>query len=374
MFEQTQTPAAPSAATAVVESTPTFDVPRSGTPEYAEWRKTGNLQGKQDQPNTEASAASDTSERTTADDAADSAATQTQEQKEQQRREKRRPDVEQRFEEMSRKHRDEVAQLRRELEEARKPKQTQAESSPARPAEQPQQPQSYEQWRKSFKASGWMEGYLKENPEATYEDAQFAMSEHVSDVRKGFETREQQLREQRQALDTQMAEARTRYPDFDAVARPFADELYNAAPVAVLAIVDNSPVMNDLLYTIAGDANTKADFLTACRTNPAKALRAVLTIERDIQAALGTGGTTTNTPAAVRNDKGQFTKTEESPAPAKRGPESAPPPPIEVGNRGNTPLDESERAFKDAESGDINAFRRWKQAEDAKDLRRRRGV
>ncbi len=344
MSETTVVEAAPSAA---IESIP--EIPRSGTPEYAEWRMTGELPEKK-QPETAETAAADLSKATNSDESGDSAPTKTQE-----KPGKRRPDVEARFKQYT----DRIDKLERDLEEARRPKSTQAESSTARPAP----PQNYQEWRKAFKPSQWIEDYAKANPAATYEDSTAAMYDHLGDVRDQFHSFEQQ----RQILAAKVNEARSRYGDsFDEVVKPTATVIQNdqAIPFVVKAMLDESEVMPDVVYTIGSDKKTLNDFIALAKSQPGKALRYLAVVEHGIIEELAKG----------RNDKGQFMPKSEPSAPVKRGPESAPEPPLEVGNRGSGTMDESERAFKAIERGDTKATRDFLRSENAKDLRRRRGA
>jgi hypothetical protein len=337
-----ETQAAPSPAT--------VELPASGSAEYAEWRATGNLPEK---PKTTETASVDPSKETKADDAGPSAATNTQEQP----KTKRRPDVEARFKQYS----DRIDRLERELQEARAPKETKAESSPAKPA-------TYQEWRESFKPTEWTNQYIAQNKDATWEDAQAALADHMADRREEFRATEQQIAQQRQTVGKKLSEARQRYQDFDSVTSPFVKEMLKPdISREVFGVMNDSPVLADLLYVIGGDEASKNDFLEACRSNPSKALRVALLMEQDIVKELGKGKT-----SAVRDDKGQFTP-EVKAAPAKKGPEAAPNPPIEIHHRGGGEMDESERALSQIERGDSNAFRDWKRAEDRKAMARRRG-
>src|ERR1700761_3049307 len=187
MSEETQ--AAPS--TAVVEAPQTFDIPRSGTDEYATWRNTGEL--PKVQPKTEDPAPSDTVKEQTTDEPGDSAPS-TQE-----KQSKRRPDVEARIKQLT----DRTKELEVQLEEARRPKETKADPSPAKPA----QPQTYKDWRAEFKPQKWVEQYTKEHPDASYEDATAAMADHLGDVRDHFRAIEQQRQSQEKELNDKVSDA-----------------------------------------------------------------------------------------------------------------------------------------------------------------------
>lgn len=338
----------------VASSTPqpeaSLEIPRSNTPEYAEWRKSGNLTKTEPVPADSTPANEDT------DDVADSAAKDTQE-----KPSKRRPDVEERFKKLS----DELKSVRTELEEARKPK-TQADPSPA-----PSQPQTYQEWRKEFKAPKWIEDYAKANPEATYEDASAAMADHLGDMRDQFRMLETQRSAQAKELTDKVEAARSRYGDkFDDVLQPTANRINADADinVNVKAMIGDSEVIADLIFTLGSDPEYLSEFIKLAKSKPGQALRRIAVLENGIIEQLAKGK------SEPRNDKGQFAAAEEVKPPAKRGPESAAAPPLEVGSRGAGSMDESERALQAIERGDGNAVRAFMQAENAKDLRRRRGV
>jgi hypothetical protein len=349
-----ETQAAPSTATETTVSTDnqTFDIPRSGTPEYDEWRNTGNLPEK-DKPKTEEAASSDPSKEATSEEAPESEpGKHTQESR-------RKPGAEARIGELTSR----VKQLEKDLEDARRPKQeTKADPSPAKPA-------NYQEWRKEFRPAKWIEEYASQNPEASYEEANAAMADHLADVRDQFRNFEQQQNAQQQSLNAKVNEARARYGErFDEVLQPTLNTIVSDAGVNpnVKAMLNDSDVIADLIYTLGSDSATLAKFLSMAKSEPGKAIRYLAVVENGIIEELSKN--------TARNDKGQFSSEKETPAPAKRGPESAAEPPISIGNRGAGTMDESERAFQAIGRGDAKATRAWLDAENAKDLRRHRGV
>lgn len=344
MAEQTAV-AAPSAA----EAPQTIEIPKSGSAEYAEWRISGKLPEKATSTQAESSPA-DTPKETAPEDAADSAATKTQEPKR-----KRDFGAEARIKELT----DELKLVRRELEESRRPTQTQAESSPARP--EPQQPQTYKDWRARFNAKQWIEQYVTENPQTSYEDANAAMADHMADVRDFFRGREQQQQAQQREIASKVSEARERYENFDQVIKPALGAIVSDPQISlsVKGMLNDSSVLPDLIFTIASDPKELARFTEMAQTQPGKALRYIAKVESLIEEELAAPKTAP--------------KPKEAP-PAKPGPESAPEPPIDIGHRGTQPMDESERAFQAIERGDSNAVRAFLRSENAKDLRRRRGI
>ena len=350
MAEETATVgAAPSAAA-------TMELPASGTPEYAEWRMHGTLPEKTETPAKADSAAADTSKATTAEDAAHSAAKDKQ------------GNVDKRsYSERIKELNAENKRIKAELEEARKPKETKVDSSTTRPAEQ--KPAIVPETRpKPTVKDQTADGKAKF---ATYEDFMEDLADWKAEQRMAARDRERQASQQREALGKHLNEARERYADFDAVTNPvIAEMLKPDIPREVFAVLNDSPVLADLLYTIGGTEASKADFLEACRNNPTKALRVALLMEQEIVKELGAG----RKEPAVRGADGQFKPAGEAERPpAKPKTEGAPAPPLEIPARaGGT--SESDRALSKLESGDSKAFSAWKRAEDAKELRRRRGA
>jgi hypothetical protein len=348
---ETTTQAESSTAT----ETGTLELPVSGSAEYAEWRVTGNLPEK---PKPAETAPAETPKTATTEPQQAKPAPGTEPGINRQES-RRKPGAEHRIGELTA----EIKQLRQQLTEAGKPQPTKAEPSPAKPA-------TYQEWRKTFKPTEWTNQYIAQNKDATWEDAQAALADHMADRREEFRASEQQIAQQRQAVGEKLSEARKRYQDYDTVAAPLVKEMLQPdIPREIFGVLNDSPVLADLLYVIGGDEASKNDFLDACRSNPSKALRVALLMEQDIVKELEKGKEN-----GARNDKGQFTQTETTTTPAKKGPEAAPAPPIEINHRGGGEMDESARALAQIERGNDAAFREWKRAEDRKTLARRRGV
>lgn len=338
--------AAPSAAT--IETPAPIEIPRSGTPDYAKWRIDGTIPDKPS-PKTADPAPADTSKETASVTAPAPEPGKSQESR-------RKPDAEARIRELSEENR----RVKAELEEARKPKS--ADPAPAKPTQQVTRP----------KPTVEDKGPDGKPKYGTYEEYVEELADWKAEQRIAAREREQSVAQQATALSKQLEEARTRYENYDTVTAPVIQDLLKPdVPKEVFALLNDSPVLADLLYTIGGTEASKAGFLKACRETPGKALRVILLMEQKIMAALSNG----TKPATERNESGQFVAAKPAiEAPAKRGPESAPPPPIEIGHRGPQPKDEAERALSEAQKGSPAAFTAWKKAEDAKELRRRRGA
>lgn len=329
-------------ATAVAESSPATPVMEvecgplvNMTGEQrAEWRKTGEMP-KVETPKVEEPQSSDAPKETNPDESADSAAKPAQEQKG-----KRRPDIEARFKQYT----DEIAQLKRELQEVRAPK-TQADPSPAKPS----QPQTYQDWRKTFKPSEWIEAYAKEHPDATYEDSSAAMADFLGDVRDQFKTLEQQRQTQTQQISAKVDDAKARYGEkFDEVVMPAVNRIMGDQSVSlpVKQMLNDSEVLPDLLFTLGSDASEFENFL---KMAPGKQLRYIALTE-----------------SLIHDELEAKAKPQSVPAPAKTQ-TSAPKPPTEVGGRAATPADAAESAAK---AGD---FRSFKQERTRRDLARVKG-
>lgn len=211
------------------------------------------------------------------------------------------------------------------------PKQTQSDPSPARP----QQPQNYAEYRKTFKPSEWITEYAKANPEASYEDANAAMADHLSDVRDHFRRIEERVNAAKQALDKLQEEARERYEDFDeiksrVVSRFVTDKGMPNIPPQVYEVIDTSDVLADLLYTIGSDEEELDKFVAMAKASPSKAIRYVAKVESLIAEELAKPK---DTPA--RGNDGKFI------APEKRQ-TAAPKPPSPVGGGTSRAFDVSD--------------------------------
>jgi hypothetical protein len=337
-------------AVAVESSAPatqSIEMPRSGTAEYAEWRVTGET--PKVQPKSEVAATSDPSKETIPD-AGESETPRQQE------RTGKGKGAEHRIKELLSRQK----ALEAEIQTLKTPK---TESKPVQ-----QQPQNYPEWRKTFNASKWVEEYAKQNP-TSYEDANAAMADYLGDVRETFKARtSQQEAEQREIL-SKVDEARSRYENFDEVLQPTVTAILSDPSVSpsVKAMLNDSDVLPDLIFTIGSDAKDLQAFIQMAKNSPGKALRYIAHVETLIQEELSVK------PSTGRDAAGKFTAPEPT-APAKRGPESVPEPPLEIGNRGAGTMDEAQRALSAIANGDSNAVRAWIKAENAKDMRRRRGA
>ena len=338
-----ETAVAESSSASVVEN---LEIPRSGTPDYAEWRVSGKLPDPK--PKTEETASSDTLTEETAD-----AGEATAPQKKQ---EKRRPDAESRIAEL-------IAENKR-LKAEREAKPAEA----AKPEPKAEKAQQYTRPRPTPEDKN-SDGTPKY---ATYEDFSEELADWKYEQRRTSEQREQQQQAQTKEVQAKVKEAEARYPNFKEIAIPTVDAIVKNQdiPPVVKQMLNDSEVWTDLIFTLGGDPDALADFVEMAKTAPGKAIRYIANVEREIALELDKG--TTEATTAGRDASGKFAKAEATPV--KRGPESAAEPPLEIGNRGTGSMDEAARALSDIERGNPNAVRAWMKAENAKDLRRRRGV
>lgn len=188
-----------------------------------------------------------------------------------------------------------IAQLEATIDkiEQRSGKSRKAEPAPAvqqPPAAAQQAPaQSYQEWRKTFKPTEWMNGFITQNPDATWEDANAAMSDYLGDVREAFREREQVVRQQASQLQTQVDEARTRYGDaFDEAVKPALQAISGdrKIPDAVKAMLGESENLSDLLFTLGSDQKALDRFMETARTKPGQALRHIAILEAEIRQEL----------------------------------------------------------------------------------------
>jgi len=194
------------------------------------------------------------------------------------------------------------------------------DSSPARP----QQPQNYQEYRATFKPSQYIEDYAKAHPDASYEDANAAMADHLLDVRDHFKGIETRVTAEKQALESKVSEARERYENFDEIKDSFLAKTLSPTgapliPIDVLSSINDSDMLADLLYVIGGDEKTLSDFIALAKADPRKAIKRIGWFESQIAEQVAAKPKET----PERGEDGKFK------APEKRQ-TSAPKPPVPV--------------------------------------------
>ena len=342
--------AAPTPATveapAASEAQPSFDLPRSGTPEYDKWRETGEISDKSPKEESTPSKESET--------AGESETPQSTQEKP---TTKPKQTAEER-----------IAQLEATIEKIRKGagKETpKVESSPTKP--EPPAPQAdNEPTAEDVNADG--------SPRfKTYEEFTKALARYEARQERAEWQREQQMQEQAKAFNAKVDEARSRYDNFDEVVQPAATAINMNVRITedFKKMLSRSEFLPDILFTIGSDEKTLANFVKMSEEDPLEAAVYVAEVRKLIEEELGKASATS---AANRNEQGQFTPAKPvAEKPAKRGPESAPAPPLEVGARGAGTMDEGERALQAIERGDGRAVSAWMEAENRKDIARRAG-
>ncbi len=222
-----------------------------------------------------------------------------------------------------------IAQLEATIEKIRAGKERKTE--PAAVAEPPKQqaqaPQNYQDWRKTFKPTEWVTKYAQDNPQASYEDAQAAMSDFLDEVRGNFRQATEQQRSMQAELNTKVSEARQRYGDkFDEVLNPTLNTIVSSQQVAVVVkqLINESEVLPDLLFTLGSSQEELNKFLAM---PPGKQARYIALTESLIREEL----------------EGKEKPKAEPPAKPQT---SAPRPPAEVGGRAASPGDAAESAVK----------------------------
>lgn len=174
----------------------------------------------------------------------------------------------------------------------------------------------------------------------------------------------ERMREAQQATFRQkLDEAKARYgAEADQTIIKTAQQIDRDAKIhpAVKALLDDSPVLGDLLYAMASDPDEFSSFLTEARERPGLAIRRAVLLEKLVQEELAK-----QSPGErKRDDNGQFVAAEKPPA---KKTTAAPAPPSEVSGHGSPPEDEAERATR------TNDFRAFRAIDNRKALARQRG-
>ena len=171
-----------------------------------------------------------------------------------------------------------------------------------------------------------------------------------------------------QKVQQKLNEAATKYSDdaaavetIQATSRALVSD--QQIPLAVKALIDQSDVWPDIVYTL-GKPEELTAFIKLAKENPGAAIRKVVLIEHLITQELSKGSKSLqgDEPKVVpiRHESGKFQKTPE------KEESDAPRPPREVSGRGATPPDEVNSAVKN------NDFRKFRDSQNAKDMSRNR--
>jgi hypothetical protein len=352
------------------EAPTSFELPKSSGPEYVEWRKTGKLpeKPKQEPPKKEAPAASKESsdEGTQASGEAPASEPGNQQQER-----KPKSNAETRLNEL-------LNDLRRAGLSPAELKTFKREAQQAAKTEQPQAPPE-----KTEQPAATDDGPKEPNPEdfKTWDEYQAALRKYSKEltqheVKKAIEADRAQRRmeEAQREMQSKLTSAKQRYGDeAEGTIRSSAQEIMGDQniPAAVKQMLNESPVLMDVLYVMGSKAEEFGEFLESARSNPSQAIRKLVLVEKLVQEELA--GKTTAAPAHAesgdggqpqRDASGKFVKGE---APPAKQVTKAPPPPREASGRAAAPADEVEGAAKDGD------FARYRAAANRRDLARRQG-
>lgn len=201
-------------------------------------------------------------------------------------------------------------------------------------------PQNYQEWRKAFKPSQWVDEFAKANPEASYEDATAAMADYLGDVRDQYRAVEERNTAQQREMSTKVAAAKERYGDtFEQVLRPTVESIIsdNGIPGVIKEMLNDSDVSPDLIFTLGSDPDEFAQFVKLAKEAPGKAIRYLAAVEAGIQEELKGSAKET-----ARDENGQFKAKEEPPAKTKT---SAPKPPSTVTGKSSGAFDVSDESL-----------------------------
>jgi hypothetical protein len=351
-----------------VEATPSaaVEIPKDEKA-YAEWRQTGKL------PEAKAKPAKDDSDSASGSDAGDKpgqkSAPAPEAGKETQEKTKTRSNAQIRLDELLEDLKSaglSPSELKTFKREAVKTEQARETPEPTvKLPERPRRPK-----RADF--------YDKDDPDEAYEAA---MDTYEEEVRK-FDRQEAVAEFQRlqaeenttKELTAKLATAKKRYGDeagstiISTVGKILGD---NKIPGAIKAIINDSPVLVDLLHVIGSKPADLQEFIDLAHSSPGQAIRKAILLERLVMEELekGTGKgekaepekeETGDEETPERDDKGKFV----SPKKITK----APPPPEEVGGSKGAPPDEVEAAAK---AKDFASFR---SAANRRDLARAKGM
>jgi hypothetical protein len=383
MNEQ-QTPVV-EAAPSVAPASPTFEIPRSGTAGYDEWRKSGTLPEKQDKTQQAVTSTADTSKETPSEGTPPESAAESETAKDSQEKPKakkltadgRIAQIDATIERLWAQDEPDtikIAQLEstKEKIEQRAGLKRKTDTAPVAPqpaqVQRPPQPQ-YTRPKPSVEAMN-QDGTPKYG---SYEDYVEDLAGWMAEQQIVQRDREYAVQQQAHQLWAKVEQGKEIYgEDFGQIADDAAGVITKDAnfPPFVLQRLTRSEFLPHLLYTMAGEPDGLAAFVATAKADPYLALDRITLTENLIREDFSKRS------ASARDAKGQFasTKADPPPPPARRGPESAAEPPIEIGNRGSATMDESERALKSIGQGNPKAVRDWMAAENAKDLRRRKGL
>lgn len=136
----------------------------------------------------------------------------------------------------------------------------------------------------------------------TYEDFVEDLADWKAEQRWVAAERERAAQAQAAELQATLEDARERYENFDDVIQPAITAIVSDAKVSpvVKAMLNDSDLLPDLLFTLGSDQKELDSFLATARTNPGKAIRQIALTESLIREELTKGDAPTEPPAKQR--------------------------------------------------------------------------
>jgi hypothetical protein len=201
------------------------------------------------------------------------------------------------------------------------------------------------------------------NAGKTYEDFVRAAARHEAQweaknqIELAIQNERQRISQESAAreLESKVSDANERYGKEEAAKIfPALNEVVTdqKVPMAVKAMLNDSDVLVDLMYTLASDPAEFSKFLNLAKSNPAAAIRQIVTTEGLVRETLK-GNSSKATPERGKDGKFQAKEPEAKPEAAEPV-TRAPRPPEEVGGRSTSPTDEVTAAVK---SGDFRSVK-----------------
>jgi hypothetical protein len=355
----------------------TFEIPKAGTEAYAEWRM--NSGRTPDEPKAEGEDAGKPKEEASAPSKSESPASEAEPKTSQEKKQQRRSNEGDRISEILgdvkalglkpsdlKLSREEFAKRfapEKEPKEARS--QETGVGSPAPAAAAPQPPTTLQPPKKpEFKDFNGDYDAFDAAKDKYFED----LADYKAKAAVEAERIAQAQREAQKTFRQKLDEAKERYgAEADEAIVKTAQQISGDQKIhpAVKVLLDESPVLADLLYVMGSKPQEFEDFIREARERPGIALRRAVLLEKLVQDELAKNGTA----AAPKRDSetGQFVAAEKAEKPAPKKTTAAPPPPSEVSGRGSPPVDEAERASKEED------FRTFRAIENRRALARIRG-
>jgi hypothetical protein len=353
-----------SAVTTPTESapvtTPEISLSSLSQEERAAWRTSGELPSKQDSAPARKSAVADSAppsketKEKTAVNASDSATEQDKQPPH------RKPENygEKRFQDLANENKSLKERLDA-LERGSKPEKREEKQTPQPATEEIKAPGPLREFLDKYFADVSNKGKTYEAGVEAWQDArdQYRDAQHAKSTADAIQKDRQRSAQENAAkeLQTKVEDARQRYGEEETnKIFPAIDSLLHdkQIPMAVKALLNDSDILVDLMYTLQSDEKSYKDFLALSKANPAAAIRQIVTTESLVREQLKAhAGKARTTPP--RAEDGKFQKTEtDTPAEASTTEDAAPPqsrapqPPVEVGGRTSTPQDGALSAVK----------------------------